>query len=66
MKDRRSGNAQNSLIGGVGGIAGVSYGQIVVSQNAAGIYTACTSDAVVEGRRNIGGLVGTTRRGHEL
>lgn len=60
------GNAQNSLIGGVGGIAGVSYGQIVVSQNAAGIYTACTSDAVVEGRRNIGGLVGTTRRGHEL
>lgn len=60
------GNAQYSVIGGVGGIAGVSFGQIVVNQNADGIYSACTSNAVVEGRRNIGGLVGLTRKGHQV
>lgn len=60
------GNTQYSTMGGVGGIAGVSYGQIVVSQNEAGVYAACTSDAVVEGRKNVGGLVGTTWTGHQV
>ncbi|MGN0142431.1 MAG: prepilin-type N-terminal cleavage/methylation domain-containing protein [Roseburia sp.] len=50
---------------GVGGIAGVSQGTIIVYKSG-DYYAATTEDAYVEGNKNVGGLVGETRYGHCL
>lgn len=61
------GNGSDTGIdGGVGGLAGVSRGVIVVYSNDDGIYTSGTEVSVVEGNRNVGGLVGKTEAGHTL
>lgn len=52
--------------GGIGGLAGVSRGKIIVYPNHDGIYTACTDGVLIEGNENVGGLVGRTEKGYGL
>lgn len=52
-------NSIDGYYGGVGGLAGVSKG-IVLITSPDGIASATSEDAVVEGGFNVGGLVGNT------
>lgn len=62
-------NTGNGSTGGVGAIAGMSSGTIIVHKGSADgreIYSAATKDSSVEGRNNVGGLAGYAGSGHKL
>lgn len=53
------GNSTDGYGGGVGGLAGVSKGTILITAKN-GVASAVSEDAVVEGAFNVGGLVGNS------
>lgn len=61
------GNGSNNYAkGGVGALAGGCGSTVIVYPNEDGIYTATTEDSIVEGYKNVGGLIGKTQQGYLL